>query len=266
MVTASLELFKYFSKLKGKAESQASSHDGCRSRGLVQVQQKPWLAVFGITAISDVTDEANAIVRLSGNDGTIFEVRKGILGVEKVVILGSMTAEDLSKVDAAASSKGQDIQLSGFHTAQLCRRHCRYQRFAFFFYSGFLGNDNKCLILTKSMYRDDFVTNRSQVSWGRAASSTLHRDTVDCWWHLLHMPPETGGDHGSYYDSKVPCTGCSPPSSSRCLEGYVLNSASLCQKFSKKSTSALLQRLEPAPHPTSQDFLSWTLTSAGSRV
>lgn len=63
--------------------------------------------------ISDVTDEANAIVRLSGNDRTIFKVQKGVLGVEKVVISGLMTAEDLLKVDAAASRKAQDTRLCG---------------------------------------------------------------------------------------------------------------------------------------------------------
>lgn len=133
MVTGSPELFKYFSKPTGKAGSQASSHHGCQSRALVQVRQKPWLAVFGITAISDVTDEASAIVRLSRNDRTIFKVRKGIPGIEKVVISGSMTAEDLPKVDAAASSKGQGTQLYGFRTVQLCRRHCRYEKVTFFF-------------------------------------------------------------------------------------------------------------------------------------
>lgn len=61
--------------------------------------------------ISDVTDEANSIVRLPGNDRTICKVRKGVLGVEKVVISGLMTTENLLKVDAAASQKAQDTRL-----------------------------------------------------------------------------------------------------------------------------------------------------------
>lgn len=71
--------------------------------GLVQVQQKPWLSVFGIIGISIVNDEANTAAYLSGNDRKILKIRKGILHAEKVVITGLVTVEDLSNMAVGRS-------------------------------------------------------------------------------------------------------------------------------------------------------------------
>lgn len=78
----SLEVSKYFQKPTGNAESQAFGHNGCR--GLVQVQQKHQLFVFGIGGISVMTEEANTICQ--GMIGQHLKLEKGFFMLKESLL------------------------------------------------------------------------------------------------------------------------------------------------------------------------------------
>lgn len=151
-------------------------------RGLGWVQQKPWLAVVGTTGISGVTDEASTAACLSGNDRTTFRLRKGIPGVEKVVTPGSVTAEELWTATCVCPARASTHEYScagctlhnsgaGYH------QHCRKQSFVCFFVCLFLQHSSRkwlCLVLTKSVYCDDFMSMGAKCLEEGGALSTLH--------------------------------------------------------------------------------------------